>query len=153
MLFKNIRDTEKVLFGGLKSSGDRTATPKTCTSLSLRAAGREWSLDLSTAWIVAQIPFSFIHLNALSSNTLSFMGDWTKISLLCTLVKILVFGVRLSGSNLCYLTICPWARYLTLGSTAVKQANISYSIGSSARGLLQARILEWVANPFFRGSS
>ena len=113
----------------------------------------EWSRDLSTAWIIAHIPFSFIHLNTLSSNTLLFMGDWTKISLLCTLVKILVFGVWLSGFNLCYLTICPWAHYLTLGSTAVKRANISCSIGSSACGILQARILEWVANPFFMGSS
>ena len=153
VLFENIRDTEKVLFGGLKSFGNRTVTPKTFTPLPLRAAVREWSLDLSTAWIIAQIPFSFIRLNTLSSNRLLFMGDWTKISLLCTLVRIMVFGVRLSGSNFCYLTICPWAHYLTLGSTAVKWANISCSIGSSACEILQARILEWVANPFFRGSS
>ena len=40
--------------------------------------------------------------------------------------------------------------------TAARQASLSITIsssGSSVHGILQATILEWVAIPFFRGSS
>ena len=60
------------------------------------------------------------------------------------------------GRNPCLHRVCvlPWSCCLHVGSGISDSDPVDYSLpGSSVYGILQTRVLEWVAIPFSRGSS
>ena len=66
--------------------------------------------------------------------------------------------IRKMGKDLCYMMVDHWLK-LCLCAKSLQSCPILCDAmdcnlpGSSAHGILQARILEWVAMPFSRGSS